>query len=547
MSEKFAFMIVVVCAIALPTTGLGADQTAIRTKFETSFRSSKTYENPLYDVESFTVQFTSPTGREKNILGFWDGGATWRVRFMPDEPGTWTYITECSDQENAGLHQVRGSFECTDNSSEHEIYTHGAIKRPPGSYHLTYSDGTPFFYTACTAWNGALKSTEEEWDTYLQNRVDKGFNTIQFVTTQWRGGESNRFGQKAFEGCGRIRLNVEFFQHLDTKVDRVNEYGLVAAPVLLWALPFGEGMELSPGYYLPEREAILLARYMVARYGGNHVIWILGGDGRYVEAFEQRWKNIGRGVFGDEHPGVVAQHPHGRSWIGNVYADEDWLDIYGYQSSHSASQGTVDWINKGPVSENWHRIPAKPIINMEPCYEEIHFAISAADVRNASYWSLMNAPAAGITYGHNGIWPWLREGEEILNHRHEPGVTPWYEAIHAPGSTQIGYLSKFFRQFDWWEFRPDQSLLAEQPGKKQFNHFISATRTGDYGVILAYVPVKSTVKLYNSRQYQYEGQWFDPVENTTSGANVMHEDGILEVTSPKEQDMVLVLRQSFRE
>ncbi|HKJ68811.1 MAG TPA: DUF4038 domain-containing protein [bacterium] len=543
MSKKFGVLAITLVVSFLSTIGFGAEETGVWGKFETSFRSSKTYENPLYDVESFIVHFTSPTGREKNIRGFWDGGTTWRVRFMPDEVGAWTYITECSDEENTGLHQVTGSFECTDNTSHYDMYTHGEIIRPPGSYHLTYSDGTPFFYTACTAWNGALKSTGKEWDTYLQNRVDKGFNTIQFVTTQWRGGESNRFGQEAFQGSGRIRLNVEFFQHLDTKVDRVNDCGLVAAPVLLWALPFGQGMELSPGYYLPEREAILLARYMVARYGGNHVIWILGGDGRYVESFEQRWKNIGRGVFGDEHAGVVAQHPHGRSWIGNAYTGEDWLDIYGYQSSHSRSQGTVDWINKGPVSENWHRIAAKPVINLEPCYEEIHFEISAEDVRNASYWSLMNAPAAGITYGHNGIWPWLREGEEILNHRHEPGVTPWYEAIHAPGSAQIGYLAEFFQQFEWWNLRPDQSMLAEQPGDTQFNHFISVTRTEDYRVILAYVPVKSTVKLYNLMQYEYEGQWFDPVENTYSHAQVIHEEGILRAASPKDQDLVLILRR----
>ena len=37
-------------------------------------------------------------------------------------------------------------------------------------------------------------------------------------------------------------------------------------------------------------------------------------------------------------------------------------------------------------------------------------------MRNASYWSILATPTAGITYGANGIWPWLREGEEILNH-----------------------------------------------------------------------------------------------------------------------------------
>jgi hypothetical protein len=42
---------------------------------------------------------------------------------------------------------------------------------------------TPFFRTACTAWNGAMKSTEVEWETYLKQRRDKHYNVIQYITT----------------------------------------------------------------------------------------------------------------------------------------------------------------------------------------------------------------------------------------------------------------------------------------------------------------------------------------------------------------------------
>ena len=144
---------------------------------------------------------------------------------------------------------------------------------------------------------------------------------------------------------------------------------------------------MSPGYYLPEPEAILLAKYIVARYVGNQVVWILGGDGRYIEQYEQRWKTIGRAVFDNETPGVVAQHPQGRSWIGEAYKEEHWLDLVGYQSSHSKSRGTVEWINGGPVVQSWDRLPARPLINLEPIYEQIHADVTAADVRKACYWS----------------------------------------------------------------------------------------------------------------------------------------------------------------
>jgi hypothetical protein len=347
----------------------------------------------------------------------------------------------------------------------------------------------------------------------------------------------------AFEGSGRIRVNPAFYKRLDHKVDQINEHGLVAAPVLLWTLQTGEGRELSPGYYLPDDAAILLARYMVARYGGHHVVWTLGGDGKYIDEYEQRWKNIGRGVFGDEHPGVVAQHPQGHSWIGNAYAGEDWLDLVGYQSSHSNAQGTVDWITKGPAAKNWDKLPARPTINMEPCYEEIGFRISDKDVRNASYWSILATPTAGITYGANGIWPWLREGEQILNHRQSPGTSPWHKSIDFPGSIQVGYLAGFMRTLPWWQLKPASHRLVEQPGDKTYNHFISVSQTDDGGTMVAYLPVKSTIRLLNPFGNRYKGRWFNPVTNEYSTATVTYRDGLIELASPQDSDLVLVLQR----
>lgn len=521
-------------------------QTEIWSRLELSFKSDKTYENPLYELKHFYATFTSPTGRQHKIYGFWDGGQQFRIRFAPDELGQWTYITDSADKENTGLHDKKGSFNCVPNSSDLAIYQKGSIERSKGNYHLQYADGTPFFFTACTAWNGALKSTEEEWEKYLQQRVDNHYNVIQFVTTQWRGCEKDSKGEVAFTGSGRIALNPAFFQRMDHKIDRINAHGLVAAPVLLWALPFANGREFSPGYYLPEEEAILLARYMVARFGSHQVIWILGGDGKYVKELEQRWKNIGRGVFAEEHPGIVAQHPHGSSWIGEVYKEESWLDIVGYQSSHNNTKWIVDWINKGPMAKTWHQLPARPLMNMEPNYEEIRFYITAEDVRNASYWSLFATPISGITYGANGIWPWIqKDGDLIENHGNPDGKSPstWEKSIEFPGSKQIGYLSAFLQSYDWWTLNPAQDLLVEQPGDQTYNHFIGIVANADRSTILAYSPRQQPIKIRTTKGSSYQAQWFDPIQNTYSPAQLEMKTAFFTATPPKEQDFVLVLEK----
>jgi hypothetical protein len=512
-------------------------------KYELVFESSVIYENPLHDVRNFEVTFTSPTGIVKTINGFWDGETTWKARFMPCETGEWSFGTNCSDTKNNGLHGQKGTFICYSDEEELDIYKHGPIINPPGTYYLTHADGTPFFWLACTAWNGALKSTDSEWDKYLKQRVDNGYSVIQFVTTQWRGGDKSSEGLIAFEGCGRISINPEFFRLIDRKIDKINEYGLVAAPVVLWALPVGAGRELSPGYYLPDDQAILLAKYIVARYGGNQVVWMLGGDGFYNGTHEQRWKTIGREVFDGKQQGLVTQHPSGRQWIGEVYKDETWIDIIGYQSSHSNSEGTVNWITKGPVSLMWSQLPARPVINLEPNYEEIYFRITDKDVRNASYWSIFAAPIAGVTYGANGIWPWLREGEEILNHEKATGTSTWDVSINFPGSLQMGYLAQFIRRFAWWNFYPAQELLLEQPGDEIFNHFVSVTKTTDNKTILAYIPVKVNVMIRKPAGHNYSVRWFDPVNNEYSNGTGTDDGGVLTVTSPKDSDMVLILEE----
>lgn len=519
-------------------------QTAIFDRFEHVFTSTKDYENALYDVNSFDITFSSPTGQEKTVRGFWDGGKTWKVRFMPNEVGTWSFKTTSSDKSNSGLHEVSGTFECIANQSGLDIYQKGSLVQPKGTYHLSHTDGTPFFWTACTAWNGALKSTDEEWEYYLSHRKEHHYNTIQLVTTQWRGGSTNAEGKVAFTGSGKITLDPTFFERIDQKIEEANRKGLVVSPVILWALPFGEGSEYSPGYYLPIREAVLLANYIVARYQGNHVLWTLGGDGKYYGDLEDRWKSIGAQVFGEgKHQGLVTLHPHGLSWIGDLYEDQDWYDVITYQSSHSNEANTVNWINKGPFADRWSKLRPMPLINTEPNYEEIGFRITAKDVRNASYWSIFAAPISGITYGANGIWPWLREGEEIENHGPSEGTHTWKESVDFEGSLQIGYLHDFITKFNWWEFRPANELLIEQPGDKIFNHFISVVATQDHSTILVYSPAKQPIKLYSLNGIEYKVRWFDPINNRYIDGDATQQSHILEFENPLEQDMVLVMEK----
>nr|MBA2355903.1 DUF4038 domain-containing protein [Acidobacteriota bacterium] len=55
---------------------------------------------------------------------------------------------------------------------------------------LSMDDETPR-RGSVTAWNGVMKADAKSWDSYLRDRLGKGFNVIQYVTTQWRTAAGN--------------------------------------------------------------------------------------------------------------------------------------------------------------------------------------------------------------------------------------------------------------------------------------------------------------------------------------------------------------------
>jgi Protein of unknown function (DUF4038) len=66
--------------------------------------------------------------------------------------------------------------------------SHGQLKVAPSGTYLQHADGTPFFFVGDTCWTGPAMSDAKDWERYLADRKQKGFNVIQFKPTQ-KGGK----------------------------------------------------------------------------------------------------------------------------------------------------------------------------------------------------------------------------------------------------------------------------------------------------------------------------------------------------------------------
>jgi Protein of unknown function (DUF4038)/Domain of unknown function (DUF5060)/Putative collagen-binding domain of a collagenase len=519
-------------------------------RFERPFASAKTYENPFQEV-ALRVTFTSPDGGAQTVDGFWDGGATWRARFAPDQPGDWTYRTWCSDGENADLHGQSGAFICGAPAAGTRFDRHGPVRVAASRRHLEHADETPFLWLADTGWNGPLRSSSGEWDDYLRERVRQGFTAVQWVTTHWLASPSgDRDGRSAFSGHERIAVNPDFYQRLDARMGALNSAGLLAAPVLLWAAEWSDPAVNSqnPGYTLPEEQAIRLARYMVARWGAHQVVWVLNGDGDYRGPKAERWRRIGQAVFGDRPHAPVVLHPNGMNIPAAEFRDETWLDIVGYQSGHGDDGATLRWLCDGPPAHEWKLDPPRPLINLEPPYEN-HLGYqsrrphSPFSVRRALYWSLLVAPTAGVTYGGHGVWGWDDGTRPPEAHPNTGIPLPWREALRMPAAEQIAHIAALFDTIDWWRLRPAPELLTSQPGAAQPERWVAASGTPEADLALIYVPEDREVELHTAGLHpNLAARWFNPRSGEYVAAIPAASGALRRYATPADGDWVLVLQ-----
>ena len=490
------------------------------------------------------VEITSPSGAKTTVPGFNDGGALWRVRHMPEAPGTWKFAAR-STPPVKGLDGESGTFDVrrAGPRNNNRFIKHGAIRVSKDGYYLTHADDTPFFWLGDTAWNGPNLSSEEDWDKYLANRVSNRFTGVQFnVVCPWRTAPADEIGEVAFTGTKNVAINPKFYQRLDRRIDAINAAGLLAMPVLMWA-----NSRNDPGNILGDDDVIKLIRYQVARYGAHHVLWCLAGDNGYRGRDAERWKRIGREIFGNGARFPVTTHPTGMNWPWEDWRGESWLTVYGYQSGHGDDAANMNWIHSGPVAQGWQNKPPRPIINLEPPYEN-HLAYqsrkphSAYNVRRAVYWSLLTAPPAGVTYGGHGIWSWQTKSGVPRDHGGTGLAQPWHEAVKLPGNAEMKHMDSLFTSLPWWQLRPAGSLLRNQPGAVDPARFVAVATTEDRKTLVAYTPKGNPISL-DTKVLSPDAKgarWFNPRSGRFDAAEAMEPGKFAPPT--RDEDWVLHLK-----
>ncbi len=508
-------------------------------RFEQVFKSSVVYSNALQDA-SLTVVFTSPLGDTSEVDGFWDGGRTWRVRFSPDQPGHWKFKTTCSDIANAGLHDQSGEFICSAVLGATRFHKHGQVRVALDHRHLEHADGTPFFWLADTVWAGARVAELKDWEYYAGARASQRFTAAQWAVGP---GEDNR-RQCAYTGFPeRIGVNPEFFERLDAKLNVLSQAGILSAIVPLLEMQSQKGEAVA----LPDGQAELLVRYMVARWGAEPVAWLLAFESDTSAKKVARWKKIGHSVFGSRAHAPVVLYPGETPWLLDEFRQEKWVDAFGYQSVTGITEDALKWTMSGPFPKEWKKEPARPLISFTPCENALAGRsgkrFSTTDVRRAAYWSLLMVPPAGVSYSGQGRANWDLSVGPNVEQTGSADPAMWRKGLFMPAAKQMTYLAKLMNSIDFWALHPEQKIVATQPGDLSPQRFIAAAGNEANTLALVYVPEDRTLELsLDALPHSPSVGWLNPRTGGNNPAVAVVSGSSCHFPTPDPGDWLLVVK-----
>ena len=183
--------------------------------------------NPFLDVR-LSAQFRY-RNRTVGVDGFYDGGGTYRIRFMPDEIGQWSYTTSSNAP---ALDGKSGTLTVTAPSARN----HGPVQ-VRYTTHFGYEDGTPYVPvgTTCYAWIHQGDKLEEQTLETLRTAPFNKMRMCVFPKSYAYNANEPVFYPFERDASGKndfTRFNPEFFRHLEKRVRDLEALGIEADLIL---------------------------------------------------------------------------------------------------------------------------------------------------------------------------------------------------------------------------------------------------------------------------------------------------------------------------
>ena len=399
----------------------------------------------------------------------------------------------------------------------------------PNKRYLVDRNGAPFLLQGDAAWSLIVGLNEAEVEQYLENRRQKGFNSIQVNLIEHKFCKHpplNVAGEGPFTTPGDFTTpNEKYFAYADWVIRKAAENGI---QVLLYPIYLGykgtdEGWVKEALANGPEK-CLDYGRYLGKRYKDfDNIIWMMGADLDPGPALEDV-DTIALGIKEYDHRHLFSAECDPEHSAVDYYSGGGWLDFnttYTYEIVHEK------------LLRDYSRTPAMPFILIESSYEGEHNS-SEVQIRRQAYWAVL-CGGFGQVMGNFPV--------DLLS----PG---WQQAMDLPGSVGMMYWGRLFCSRAWFDLVPDQKHEVVTGGLGEFTglDYLAAARTSDGSTVIAYLPTNRTITVDMSKVSgaQAIGWWFDPRTGRATAAGTFPTSGTQELTPPAQGDWVLVLDDASR-
>jgi len=164
------------------------------------------------------------------------------------------------------------------------------------------------------------------------------------------------------------------------------------------------------------------------------------------------------------------------------------------------------------------------------------------------YWTLLDNPTAGVSYGGHGIWGWDNGSHPPTDHEASGTPLPWQKALTMPGAEQVKYLVDFFTSIDFSKLRPTPVFVVNQPGASNASHYVAAARTDNKELMVVYIPEDRTIEIkLDALPPSPNISWFSPRTGEKTPAVAVVTANTCQFPTPAEGDWILLMTSNKKE
>ena len=430
------------------------------------------------------------------------------------------------------------------------VLVKGQLAVSANGRYLIDNDSKPFFWLGDTGWALFQKLSREEIDFYFKTRARQGFSVVHaavyHVNPFVLPPKNNMYGDRPFINDDPLKpaetpgndpedqISYDYWDHVEYVINTASTYGIYINLLPIFGLAEGEGYNvISPD------NAYEYGKFIGNRFKDKkNIIWCMGGDVLADNDLRKSiWnllaKGVTEGVAGEEDYSktLMTFHVRGGHSSSEYFPDVPWLDFHMLQTWASYTK-IYD-----AVKADYERLPVKPILHGEGAYEDgpeyPTKPITPYVIRKQAYWAIF---AGGLhTYGNSNVWNFGTNPEYVSE--------DWEKALKSDGAKQMTIFRTILESIKWWEFVPDNSVIAEI--LEEGDHTKMAMCDSKGNRILVYLTQPSSV-IINFAQLKGTGRsiafWFNPKTGKKKKINKIVNAATMSFSTPKGwEDAVLLI------